>query len=686
MSIKYKLLFSLLFISITTLSLSIIVSNYIQTSSNKFFHEVAEKSLPGSIALARMSTEFYRIEFLLDIYENNDSAKVRNEIEIALAALGEYYTTHLLYHQDIDENNPISIIVENYTQLVTQYLLASNNKVERNQLNKLERQLQDMVEEFTYEFTPHIDRDIQNSYRESMSMQSVYKSINIIMWSYSVVVIVLIILMSFYFSNLISKPLHNFTRLIEKYGQGKPVVFEKDDKLPKEINELQNFLKFAIEQRNKAERKLSHQANYDALTDLPNRYLSEDRLNHLINEARRNKRIVAVMFIDLDDFKKFNDSLGHGFGDKFLKSIAKELKTNIRAEDTIGRLGGDEFIGIFGNLKSIVDAQPIAEAILSKFQQPFGVDDGFYSISTSIGISFYPNDGENTSELLKKADTAMYHSKISGKNIYTFHSEEMYSALKRRLELENNLVHALDNNELEIFFQPKYSTNPLQIEGFEALLRWHNAHLGHVSPDEFIPIAEQSGLITAIGKFVLKTALAFITQINKKFSKNYSIAVNLSPAQFRDTEFVNYIKQQLDTFNFCAELFEIEITENLLLQDNKTTFQMLEDINNLNIKIAMDDFGTGYSSLNYLRRFPFDVIKIDRSFVQDLENSKSDQELVSATILMAHALELKVVAEGVETEKQLEFLLNHQCDVIQGYYFSKPLPGNEVDIFITSNS
>ena len=673
MSIKFKFLISFLSISLLTLIFSFLASNYIQLKSNKIFQQVAGKSLPGSVALARMSTEFYRIEFLLDIYQDNPSEKIRINIEKALAALAEHQTTQALFNQDINTLHSITGIVERYNRLVAEYLLAFEKSDNELLLKELENKLQNSVEEFTFVVTPHIDSNIKKSYLEAASLQEVYKNSNFILWGFSLGIIFILILISIYFSRLITKPIDVFIKLIDQYGQGKNISFDTLGKLPKEIQDLKNVLESAIKKRFEAEQLLSHQANHDALTGLPNRYLSVDRLNQLILEAKRNHHLVAVMFIDLDDFKKFNDTLGHGIGDTLLRSIADQLKQCVRAEDTIGRLGGDEFIGIFGNLNSVIDAHPLAENIKSQFNKPFDVEGRDFNLSASIGISFYPDDGDDSSELLKKADTAMYHSKVSGKNIYTFHSEEMYKTVKRRLEIEENLVLALERNEFQVVFQPKYKTNPIEIVGFEALLRWNNPELGQVAPDEFIPVAEHSGLIISIGKCIVRQAIDFITQINRTFGKNYSIAVNLSPAQFRESNLVNYIEEQLDYFKFDANLFEVEITENLLLQENELIFRTLEQLNDNNIKIAMDDFGTGYSSLNYLRRFPFDEIKIDRNFIQDVETSKSDKELVIATILMAHALELKVIAEGVETEGQLQFLIDHECDVVQGYYLSRPL-------------
>jgi diguanylate cyclase (GGDEF)-like protein len=449
--------------------------------------------LPGSIALARMSTEFYRIKFLLDILENNPSEKVRVDIERAIAALAEYQSTHILFHQDLNKHNSISLLVENYNRLVTEYLLATQKNNDKSQVKELEVQLQNMVEEFTFVVTPHIDKDIKESYQEVSLLKNVYRSSNNILWSFSIVITFILIVISLYFSNLVTKPLDSFIKLIEQYGNGKEVNFESTSNYPKEIQNLKNVLENSIKKRIDAEELLSHQANHDALTGLPNRYLSVDRLNQLILEAKRYNHLVAVMFIDLDDFKKFNDSLGHDVGDKILRCIAKQLKSSVRAEDTIGRLGGDEFIGVFGSLNSIVDAQPLAETIISLFQKPFDIDGKDFNLSGSIGISFYPDDGNDSSELLKKADTAMYHSKVSGKNIYSFHSEEMYKAVKRRLEVEENLVLALEKNEFEVFLQPKYKTSPIEICGFEALVRWNNSNLGKVSPEEFIPVAEQTG-------------------------------------------------------------------------------------------------------------------------------------------------------------------------------------------------
>lgn len=503
--------------------------------------------------------------------------------------------------------------------------------------------------------------------------------------SVSIIIFVASLLLALKGSNVIIKPIQKFTHSVEQYGQGKQVNIEIEKDSPQEIKNLNEVLNEAIEKRNEAERQLSHQANFDVLTDLPNRSLSEDRLNQLLFEAKRNGNHVAIMFIDLDDFKKVNDSLGHEVGDKILITVGNRLKENIRAGDTIGRLGGDEFIGLFGDLNSEVDAHPLAEGLLSKFKEPILIDEKVFNISVSIGVSFYPVDGDTVSELLKKADTAMYHSKVNGKNIYSYHSKEMYNNVLRRLEIEENMFKALSLNEFKVYFQPQISLKTNQLRGFEALIRWNNSKLGFVSPEEFIPIAEHTGLIAEIGKFVIKGSIEFISRMNKKFFKELTISVNFSPAQFRDSHLVSFINNHLEAYDLNPRLFEVEITENVLLQESDKVFKILDSLNELNLKISMDDFGTGYSSLSYLRRFPFDSIKIDRSFVQDMEKNSSDKILIEASLNMAHALNLNVIAEGVETKEQLEFLAEKNCDIGQGYFLGKPMEESKAEHFISSN-
>lgn len=419
--------------------------------------------------------------------------------------------------------------------------------------------------------------------------------------------------------------------------------------------------------------KIKHQAFFDSLTDLPNRSLVLDRLTQLLNEAKRNNEKVAVLFLDLDDFKKINDTLGHETGDKLLIESAERLLSVIRTGDTVGRLGGDEFIILLGGLSSAEEAQPIAENLLHQFRKIFKIDSRELRLTASIGIATYPDDGHDPSKLLRNADSAMYNAKGQGRNTYSYFTGSMNREVSRRLALEEQIHGALTHNEFEIYYQPKIEISSGKIIGAEALLRWHNSVLGDVSPIEFIPICEQTGLIIPIGKFVLENALKQTLQWQEINHGDFYIAVNLSPSQFRDPGLIQDIENILKKVNISTRYLELEITEGVLMSGYNYIDKALTSLSNMGITIAMDDFGTGYSSLSYLRRYPFNVLKIDRSFIDDITIDPADSELINATIVMAHALSIKVVAEGVETQEQLELLSQMNCDIAQGYLYSKPV-------------
>jgi diguanylate cyclase (GGDEF)-like protein/PAS domain S-box-containing protein len=433
-----------------------------------------------------------------------------------------------------------------------------------------------------------------------------------------------------------------------------------------------------ISERKSAEDKILYQAHYDELTGLPNRFLSLDRLYQLIYEAKRSGELIAVLFIDLDDFKKVNDSLGHETGDKLLIEAADRLKLSVRACDTVGRLGGDEFIVLLPGFKDGSEAQPIAENLLNRFRNSFLIDNRELTLTTSIGIAVYPDDGSNPSDILRNSDAAMYHAKEQGRNTYSFYTQAMNDSVARRLALEEQMHGSIDRGEFEVYFQPQLEISSGKIIGTEALLRWHNPALGTVSPYEFIAVAEQTGFIVSLGRFVIAEALSQTFKWQQEFGQFFRIAINLSPRQFRDTELIPYIKSTLQQWSIPGQSLELEITEGVLMSGHSSIDAALSELNEMGVCIAMDDFGTGYSSLSYLRRYPFDILKIDKSFVEDITIDPADLELITAAIAMAHGLNLKVVAEGVETEDQLELLKKLECDYAQGYLFGKPVPAAEI--------
>jgi diguanylate cyclase (GGDEF)-like protein/PAS domain S-box-containing protein len=441
-----------------------------------------------------------------------------------------------------------------------------------------------------------------------------------------------------------------------------------------------------ITEQHKAAELIRKHAYFDSLTSLPNRFLSLDRLSQMLKKAKRSADKVAVLFLDLDDFKKVNDSLGHEVGDKLLVEAASRLERVIRESDTVGRLGGDEFIVLSQALSNSHGALDIAENLLGIFRKPFEIDGRELILTVSIGIAVYPENGGSASDLLRNADTAMYQAKASGRNAYSFFTKEMNDVMLRRLEIEGHLHSALERDEFEVYYQPKFDIRNGSVIGAEALLRWHNPVLGNVMPDEFIPIAEHTGLIVPIGEYVVKQALSFLGDWQSAHQKNYTIAVNLSPRQFRDKNLIEFIKRSLNNANIEPESLEFEITEGVLMIGKSYIDGALAELHSLGVKLSMDDFGTGYSSLSYLRKYSFDVLKIDRSFINGITLKISDCDLVKATIAMAHSLGLQVVAEGVELREQLTLLEELGCDLVQGYYFSKPIPAKElIDFQYTEN-
>ncbi|MBA1149156.1 EAL domain-containing protein [Ectothiorhodospiraceae bacterium WFHF3C12] len=426
-------------------------------------------------------------------------------------------------------------------------------------------------------------------------------------------------------------------------------------------------------QKEQAER-IEHQALYDGLTDLPNRFLCMDRLSRLIREVQRRGDHLAVLFLDLDDFKKVNDSLGHEVGDKLLVQAARRLAGAVRTEDTLGRLGGDEFLVLAGGLRDPEDATALAEHLIEQVRRPFRIDGRELMLTVSVGIACCPEDGASVAELLRKADTAMYHSKGQGRNTLHYFTPAMNASVSRRLALEENLQGALERGEFRVVYQPIVSAGTGDWVGAEALLRWHTPALGEVSPAEFIPVAEQTGLILPIGLEVLRQAVAAVRLWRSRTQRALTVAVNLSPQQLRDPGLAGHVDEILREGGLTGDCLTLEITEGVLMSGQAQTDRVLQQLLRLGVGIGMDDFGTGYSSLSYLRSYPFSTLKIDRTFVADINRDPADRELVNAAIHMGNALGMRVIAEGVETRDQLRILSELGCRLAQGFLFSKPVP------------
>jgi diguanylate cyclase (GGDEF)-like protein/PAS domain S-box-containing protein len=429
-----------------------------------------------------------------------------------------------------------------------------------------------------------------------------------------------------------------------------------------------------ITERRWAEEMITHLAYYDPLTNLPNRALFHDRITQAITYARRNKRMLAAMILDLDRFKIINETLGHSVGDRLLQDVANRLKECLRESDTIARLGGDEFALLLTQIVDGEDASKIAQKILETFEPSFHVEGQELHTTLSIGVALYPRDGEDTQTLLKSADNALNRAKEQGRNTYQLHTSTMSIKAFERLTFETGLRHALEREEFVLYYQPQVNTNTKKIVGMEALLRWRHPNLGVISPMKFIPLAEETGLIIPISEWVLRSACAQSKALQEEGFPPLYVAVNLSARHFKHKDLVSTIARILNETGFNPNHLELEVTESIIMENAETTIATLRELKAMGVCLSIDDFGTGYSSLSYLKRFPIDILKIDQSFVRDISTDADDAAIATAIISLAHSLKLKVIAEGVETEEQLIFLHTHECDRVQGYLFSKPIP------------
>jgi len=426
----------------------------------------------------------------------------------------------------------------------------------------------------------------------------------------------------------------------------------------------------------RANQELVQAALHDPLTHLPNRMLLQDRIEQAIENARRRESIVAVMFCDLDGFKLVNDAYGHQFGDRLLVLMAERVRGLLRPQDTLARLGGDEFVVVLG-VESTDDAELVAERITAAVAEPFVIDAAELQLSTSLGIALYPEDALSERELMAHADAAMYHTKQSGRNGYTFFTQSMQASASRRLRLLQDLRRALGRDELVLHYQPKFPASGQPVSGAEALLRWQHPELGLLGPDTFIPIAERSGLILPIGDWVLDRACAQLRAWHDAGHTDWTMAVNLSPLQFTAPTLVDTVREVLQRYGLAPERLTLEVTETTAMKDVEASLQLLNALTAMGVKIAIDDFGTGYSSLLYLKRMPASELKIDRAFVRDLESNTEDAAIVSSIIALGRSLQLQVVAEGVETEAQRDFLDQLGCDLLQGYHLGRPMAPDE---------
>jgi diguanylate cyclase (GGDEF)-like protein len=456
-----------------------------------------------------------------------------------------------------------------------------------------------------------------------------------------------------------------------------------------------NFKQITIEQRNVSEHIkkqeqmqeellkqkdiLEYQATHDVLTGLPNRTLFNDRLEQSIQKAKRNGTHIALFFIDLDHFKEINDSLGHHVGDEVLKIVTSRLNLVIRLEDTLARLGGDEFTIIMENVQNVQYAILFSQKILKVLLEPVSINSQKLYISSSIGISLFPQDTADANNLLKYADTAMYKAKAEGRNNFQFYSKEMTELAFERVIMVASLKQAIKKREFVVHYQPQIDARNNKLVGLEALVRWEHPTLGLVSPVKFVPLAEDTGLIVDIDTLVMEMAMEQVSKWRSNGLKIGILSLNLAVKQLNHDSFIIVLKHMMSKYDFKSEWLELEITENDVMKRPKEAVVKLKEISELGIKIAIDDFGTGYSSLSYLKRLPIDMLKIDQSFIRDVPGSEDDNAIVNAVIAISKSLKLDVIAEGVETKEQRDFALKNGCCKIQGYYYSKPLPAVEME-------
>ncbi len=480
-------------------------------------------------------------------------------------------------------------------------------------------------------------------------------------------------------------PIRKLVQLVQEIGKGKydaKLEIARED----EIGQLAKAFNHMTDSLQRSNQRILHIAYHDDLTQLPNRRLFMDYLGRVLSLAKRTKKIFAVLFIDLDDFKRVNDTLGHDVGDELLKEASFRIVGSLRAEDIAGitaeigqnlnvsRLGGDEFTIILPNIKSPLDASIVAKRIIGNLAEPFFLKQRDVTIGTSIGITVFPDDGTDAKSMLKNADIAMYQAKENGKNQYQFFTQKMNDNALAKLAIESSLRKALKKNELTLHYQPKIKLPENLIVGAEALIRWHHPENGWISPASFIPIAEETGLILAIGEWVIEQACRDLKALKIQGLADIGIAINVSSQQIHQQEVDTIVALNLELHELDAPQLEIEITETALLEDDSNTRDLLQKLRDRGMKVWLDDFGTGYSSLSHLRQFSVSGVKIDRSFISDVHTNENDEKLVSAIISMADSLSIPVIAEGIENPQHLEVLVKNRCHLAQGYYFSPPVP------------
>lgn len=454
----------------------------------------------------------------------------------------------------------------------------------------------------------------------------------------------------------------------------------------RELERANQELASSKEQAESVAKRMQFHAHHDALTGLPNRILLNDRIKSELAHARREQSILALLFLDLDRFKIINDSLGHATGDQLLRIVSRRIRDCIREGDTVARLGGDEFMVLLPRISSASDAGRIGNKIIESLNEPVACNGHDLHITTSIGISIYPFDGTDSETLVKNADISMYRAKELGRNKVVYYTAELNAGSRKQLALETNLRKAQERNELKLVYQPKIDITGNRIVGVEALLRWQRPGMGYISPKDFIPIAEESGLITPIGEWVLHSAFRQLKEWHDAGFPELTMAVNLSSVQLARAGFENILESALVESGINPALAELEVTENVAMKDMESAAASLEKLKKMGVTIAMDDFGTGYSSLSYLRRLPIDTVKIDQSFVREIPDNMEDVLIAQAIIAMAESLNMSLVVEGIENVRQLNFFKQQGCRIAQGYLFSKPVEAEAILVMLRAQT
>lgn len=521
----------------------------------------------------------------------------------------------------------------------------------------------------------HLDLELSTSRLDEALLRSV--GIRIIALALLLVAVLSSIIIAF---RRITNPLDRLTCVMSQLAAGdhKTIVpdIERDDEIGAMARAVQVFKNNAIE-RERAEARMHHMALHDALTDLPNRILFRDRLEQAIANARRHRTFVALVLVDLDWFKDVNDTFGHAAGDQLLKTVAMRLNSMVRASDVVARLGGDEFALVLNDLNRPEYAELVTRKIIAALDQPIDLGESEAHTPASVGITVFPDDGDTPDQLLQNADVALYRAKAMGRSLCCRFDAAMGQQIQTRKSLEQDLRKALTSNQFHLHYQPQLDLASGEIVGFEALLRWHHPERGSVSPAEFIPIAEETGLIVTIGDWVLEQACRQACAWQKDLDRTMTIAVNLSAVQFK-SDIATTMIRLLRRYQLSPKHIELEITERILMRDTDANLTVLRQLSDIGICFSMDDFGTGYASLSYLRRFPFSKIKIDQSFVRDINTNADAAAIVRAVIGLGSSLEMVVTAEGVETEDQLQYLKRAGCTQAQGYFIGKPVPAETI--------